>query len=73
LSRQRQIVLAIAVCPHALPLRGSLPPKGARFGLGRPGAETVHCGVIIQKSTIVLFLILCWNVILATIGRGGAD
>ncbi len=26
--------------PHAPPLRGSLPPEGARFGLGRPGAET---------------------------------
>ena len=26
--------------PHALPLRGSLPPEGARFALGRPGGET---------------------------------
>ncbi len=25
--------------PHAPPLRGSLPPKGARFALGRPGGE----------------------------------
>jgi septum formation protein len=27
--------------PHAPPLRGSLPPKGARFALGRPGGETM--------------------------------
>ena len=27
-------------CPHAPPLRGSLPPKGARFALGRPGGKT---------------------------------
>ncbi|MBP7565445.1 MAG: hydrogenase nickel incorporation protein HypB [Burkholderiaceae bacterium] len=26
--------------PHAPPLRGSLPPEGARFALGRPGGET---------------------------------
>ena len=26
--------------PHAPPLRGSLPPKGERFSLGRPSAET---------------------------------
>ena len=26
--------------PHAPPLRGSLPPKGAHFALGRPGGET---------------------------------
>ena len=29
------------MCPHAPPLRGSLPPEGARFALGRPGGETV--------------------------------
>ncbi len=28
-------------CPHAPPLRGSLPPEGAHFALGRPGGETV--------------------------------
>jgi hydrogenase nickel incorporation protein HypB len=27
--------------PHAPPLRGSLPPEGARFALGRPGGETL--------------------------------
>jgi hypothetical protein len=27
--------------PHAPPLRGSLPPEGERFALGRPGGETV--------------------------------
>jgi hydrogenase nickel incorporation protein HypB len=27
--------------PHAPPLRGLLPPEGARFALGRPGGETV--------------------------------
>ncbi len=26
--------------PHAPPLRGSLPPEGARFALGRPGGKT---------------------------------
>ena len=29
------------VAPHAAPLRGSLPPEGARSALGRPGGETV--------------------------------
>jgi holo-[acyl-carrier-protein] synthase len=27
--------------PHAPPLRGSLPPEGAGFALGRPGGETL--------------------------------
>ena len=29
-----------ALNPHAPPLRGSLPPEGAGFALGRPGGET---------------------------------
>ena len=29
------------VDPHAPPLRGSLPPEGARPGLGRPGATAI--------------------------------
>src|SRR3990167_6677856 len=35
--------------PHAPPLRGSLPPEGARFALGRPGGKTIRlapCGKV---------------------------
>ena len=37
-------------CPHAPPLRGSQPPGGARFALGRPGGETQFNKVLHQAS-----------------------
>ncbi|MBC7617982.1 MAG: response regulator [Candidatus Saccharibacteria bacterium] len=38
--------------PHAPPLRGSLPPEGARFSLGRPGAETVPHALLVRRCVI---------------------
>ena len=34
-----QISTGMQASPHAPPLRGSLPPKGAAFALGRPGGK----------------------------------
>jgi ElaA protein len=48
LDQQCLHVLGEFVAPTLPASRGSLPPEGARFALGRPGGETVDADVTVQ-------------------------
>ena len=56
------------VDPHAPPLRGSLPPEGAPFSLGRPGAETgPHAPPLRRQRGAALLLAMLTVTLVATL------